>query len=193
MRTTISDGMDLARIDAGDLSPLVPPGSNVGDRQILTTAGDPSEEIALTWERGDDPFAAEHGFVVWRRAADAWTAVYAFTDRVKTGVLGLGPLRSGDLTGDGLPEIVTLEQQGGSGACGVTRVISTTGGDAREIYRSSGCDRTIDVVGDHLEVREAVFGPDDPHCCPSSFRVTTLAWDGSRFRETSTTTEPAPR
>jgi hypothetical protein len=40
-------------------------------------------------------------------------------------------------------------------------------------------------------VREAVYGPNDPHCCPSSFRVTSLAWDGTAFRETSTTTEPA--
>jgi hypothetical protein len=191
--TTVDDPMDLARIDAGDLSSLVPPGADVGFRQVLAGPSDPIDQISVTWDRGNDVFAAQHGFVVWQRSGgtDGWRAVYAFTDPARRAILGLAPLQSGDLTGDGMPETLTLEQQGGSGTCGITRVISSSVGDAREIFRASACDTQIDIVGDHLERREAVFGPNDPHCCPSSFRVTTLEWNGTAFEETGSTTEDA--
>ena len=187
---TLADPQAITSIAAGDFTPLVPPGATVAFADALT---DPFPQIAVAWERGDDPFAAERGFVVWQTAGDggtAWRAVYAFTDPPRKEVLGIQRPQRGDLTGDGVDELVTFEDRGGSGACGTTRVISPVAGAADEIYRRATCDAQTSIVGSTLQVREAVFAPDDPHCCPSAFRTTTLEWDGDRFVETDVVEEP---
>ena len=181
--TTVDDAEAISDIAAGDVRSLVPPGATVAFTEV---AAAPFDQIAVAWERGEDPFAAERGFVLWQRTEDggAWRAVYAFTDAPRRGVLGIQRPQRGDLTGDGVDELVTFEDRGGSGACGVTRVISPSSGAADEIYKRATCDAETSVIGTTLEVREAVYGPDDPHCCPSAFRTTTLEWDGERFVET---------
>ena len=189
----VDDPRDIAAIEAGDLTALAPPGAAISFRQVLARPEDPLDQIAFAWDRGKDFFAAEHGVVIWQWFADAsaWRAVYAFTDPADGEVLGIQPFRSDDLTSDGFPELLTFEDTGGSGACGTTRVISSTPGAANEIFRGRACDTEIAIVDGSLEVREAVFGPDDAHCCPSSFRISTLGWDGSRFVEIDSRVEPA--
>ncbi len=147
---------------------------------------DPFDRIALTWRRGEDPFASEHGVIEWLRSegVTAWRAVYAFTDRPREGVLTID-LDSGDLTGDGVPDVFALEQHGGSGACGTWRVVVSTPDAAVEVFRHAACDTEIRISGHALAVREAVYAPEDPHCCPSAFRYATLEWDGEAFVETS--------
>lgn len=188
--STVDDPQAITEIAAGDFRPLLPPGATVAFADVEAA---PIDQIALAWERGDDPFAAERGFVLWQRTADplAWHAVYAFTDGPRKGVLGIQRPQRADLTGDGLDELVTFEDRGGTGACGVTRVISPRVGAADEIYRRATCDAETSVDGTALEVREAVYGQDDPHCCPSAFRTTTLEWDGERFVETDVAEDPA--
>jgi hypothetical protein len=181
--TEVSDPAALTAIAAGDLTALAPPGATVVHTATLGTTGD---RVALTWRRGDDPFAAEQGFVEWRLVdvGSTWHAVAAFTDRPRRGVLGID-LDTGDLTADGVPDALTLEQQGGSGACGTWRVIVSTPDAATEAFRRTACDTEIRIDGSTLALREAVFGPDDPHCCPSVMRYATLEWDGEAFVETS--------
>jgi len=189
--TTIQDPDDLARIDAGDPTPLAPPGAQIAHSQILSTPDDPLDQIALAWERGETLGQSEWGFILWQRIDDAWRAVYAFTDAAEAEVLGIREPQSGDLTGDGIAELLTFENLGGSGGCGISRVISPSAGSATEIYRARTCDSVTSVAGDHLEVREPVFEPGDAHCCPSAFRTTTLEWDGERFVATEVVEEPA--
>jgi hypothetical protein len=186
--STVADARALTDIAEGDFGSLVPPGATVAFTEVTAA---PFEQIAVAWERGEDPFAAERGFVLWQRTEDgsAWRAVYAFTDAPRRAVLGIQRPQRGDLTGDGVDELVTFEDRGGSGACGVTRVISPRAGAADEIYTRATCDAETSVVGTALEVREAVYGPDDPHCCPSAFRTTTLEWDGEGFVETGVAEE----
>jgi hypothetical protein len=171
---TVEDPAAISAVAAGDLSALAPPGAEIGFREVRT---DPFEEIALTWRRGDDAFAQEQGFVVWRPFGQGWTAVYAYTDPPDEGVLGISVER-GELTGDEAPEYLTFEQTGGSGACGRWRVITTSEVTATEVFRSDTCDTDVTIVDGALELREAVFAPEDPHCCPSAFRISTLEWDG---------------
>jgi len=180
--TQVSDPADLAAVAAGDLAALAPPDATVVHTATLVGG----ERIALTWRRGDDPFAAELGFIEWVRldGASSWHAVSAFTDKPRKGVLGID-LQTGDLTDDGIPDALTLEQQGGSGACGTWRVVASTAEAATEVFRRSACDTEIRIEGGTLALREAVFGPDDPHCCPSAMRYATLEWDGETFLETS--------
>lgn len=182
---------DLAPDDLADQQ-LVPADSELTTRVVLPSAGEAPDEVAVAYVIGPDPFAAEHGFAIWQRFAQApaWSVVFAFVDAPDDAVLGI-EVQSGDLTGDGHPEAMTFEQTGGSGACGRWRVVATLAGETEQVFSRRTCDTEILIVGDALEVREAVFGPDDPHCCPSAFRYTTLEWDGSRFVETDVREEPA--
>jgi hypothetical protein len=183
---SLEDPAGLTAVAAGDFAPLVPPGASVTHSALLVTPEDPVDQIALTWRRGEDPFAAEQAFVVWQRfeGSPPWRAVYAFTDKTRKGVLGID-LETDDLTGDGIPDALTIEQRGGSGACGTWRVIVSTPGTAVEVFRRSACDTEIRIASGGLSVREAVYVPDDPHCCPSAFRNARLEWDGKAFVETS--------
>jgi hypothetical protein len=166
----------------GDLADLVPPGATVASTWTLARPDDPFDQIALAWQRGDDPFASEHGFVVWRRseAGPPWRAVYAFTDDPDRQVLGVS-FMTDDLTGDGVDDVLTFEDTGGSGGCGTYRVISSSSDGASGIFEREVCDTQIRPEGGDLVVHTAVYGPDDPHCCPSRYRTTTLRWNGETW------------
>ena len=183
----MEDPEAVALIAAGDLGPLAPPGADVGFSQAQT---EPFDQIALAWRRGDNPFAAEQGFVLWQPFDQVWAAVYAFTASPDEGVLGIS-VETGELTGDGADEYLTFEQTGGSGACGRWRVISPSPGTALEVFDRTTCDTEIRIAGSALEMREAIFGPNDPHCCPKAFRTSTFTWDGEGFTLTSSVREPA--
>jgi hypothetical protein len=171
---------------------LVPPEAQLTDRITLPTASGVPDGVAVSYVVGADPFAAEHGFALWQRfdEAPAWSVVLAFVDPPREGILGIR-LDGGDLTGDGHPEVLTFEDRGGTGACGTWRVIAPAPGAAAEVFRRTTCDTQIQIAGDVLEVREAVYEPGDPHCCPSAFRLSTLRWNGSRFRQIASRIEPA--
>jgi hypothetical protein len=177
--TFVDDAQALAEVEAGDVGALAPPGARVVRADVGRA---PFDQVSLIWERGNDPFQAERGYVLWRATdAPGWRAVYAFTDGRRSGVLGITQEGRDDLTGDDVDELLTLESTGGSGACGTWRVISPTEGAAAEIFARSTCDADAFLQRGHLVIREAVFGPDDPHCCPSAFRTTTYDWNGKRL------------
>lgn len=171
---------------------LVPPDAELTDRLTLPAASGIPDGVAVAYVLGADPFAAEHGVALWQRfaKAPAWSVVFAFVDPPREGILGIR-LEAGDLTGDGHPEVLAFEDRGGTGACGTWRVIAPAPGAADEIFHRTTCDTQIRIADDVLEVREAVFEPEDPHCCPSAFRLSTLRWNGVRFREIASHIEPA--
>lgn len=181
--TELADPWTASELADAAFAPMLPPGAVTTVSEI---GADPVEQIALAWLRGDDPFASEVGLVVWQRAeADApWRAVYGFTDEPADGVLTVG-LEAGDVTGDGVTDLLSREDTGGSGACATWRVIASAPGDVREIWRRRSCDTTVRIDDGRLALREAMYEPDDPHCCPSAFRYSTLEWDGEAFVRTS--------
>jgi hypothetical protein len=172
---------DLAPAELPDEA-LVPPGATLTARAELPAAGDAPDQVAVAYVLGDDPFAAEHGVAVWQRFPEppAWSVVYAFVDPPEEGVLGIR-LRSGDLTGDGHAEVLTFEDRGGSGGCGTWTVVSGGAADTVRIFKRDTCDAEYRIAGATLVLREAIYEPDDPHCCPSAFRTATLEWNGERF------------
>lgn len=188
--TLVDDPADVARVSAGDLSALLPPRAEIAFTALQTTPQDPIDQIALAWRRGADPFASTHGLVVWQRSdGPEWRALYAFTDQPHTGVLGIS-MEPGDLTGDGIVDLLTNEHTGGSGACGRWRVVASEPGVATEIFRRDTCDTNIAIAAGELRIREAVYEQGDPHCCPSAFQITTLRWDGEEWVETGSETQP---
>ena len=188
--TLVDDPADVARVTTGDLAPLVPPRAEISFTALQTRPQDPIDQIALAWRRGADAFASTHGLVVWQRfEGPEWRALYAFTDRPRAGVLGI-TMEPGDLTGDGIADLLTSEHTGGTGACGRWRVVATEPGGATEIFRRDACDTEIAIASGDLRIREAVYEQGDPHCCPSAFRVTTLRWNGQEWVETGSETQP---
>ena len=187
---TIDDPDDLALIAGGELSSLVPSGASYENRSSLSTPGDPIDQIAITWLDGAPP-DRRNGLIVWQRFEKdpAWHAVYAFTDPARTGVFGIRA-EVGDVTGDAIPDLLSFEDVGGSGACGRYRVVASTDGDATEIFRRDTCDTQLAISSGDLRIREAVFEPDDPHCCPSGFRTSTLRWNGTSWNEISSEVVP---
>ena len=159
-------------------SALVPAGADVtGTWYGTTTEG---EAIVVTWVvPGSDPFRLPHGLAVWRRFAGdgaPWRPVYGETWPKRAGVLSVSAFTA-DVTGDGSDDALVFALTGGSGACGAYSVIDLLG--AARVFDRRVCDTTIEpATPTGLRVHEAVFEPDDPHCCPSAFRETVLAYRG---------------
>jgi hypothetical protein len=194
MPAIVDDPAELASIDAGDLTSLVPAGSSITSQAqtigaVVGSGPVPNDEIALAW-LDEGPPERSTGLIVWQRFEDeSWHAVYAFTDLPRKGVLGIR-LDIGDVTRDAFADVLSLEDVGGSGACGTYRVIASGVDDASEIFRRDTCDTQIAIAGRDLRVREAIFRADDPHCCPSAFRESTLRWNGTSWDEISSEVVP---
>ena len=181
--TELAEPLEPAAIEGTGYVDLLPPGATAA---AVESFSEPFAQIAVSWYRGDDAFAHQTGLVVWQRfqTGPPWRAVYAFTNRASSGVFSV-TLQGGDVTGDGIADILSREDTGGSGACATWRVVTPALGSASETYRRQACDTSIEISGGALSLREAVYEPDDPHCCPSAFRYVTLGWDGDAFVQTS--------
>ena len=181
--TELAEPLEPAAIEGAGYVDLLPRGATAG---TVESFSEPFDQIAVSWYRGDDAFARQTGLIVWQRfeTGPSWRAVYAFTNRASSGVFSV-TLQGGDVTGDGVADLLSREDTGGSGACATWRVVVSARGGASESYRRQACDTSIEIAGGALSLREAVYEPDDPHCCPSAFRYVTLGWDGEAFVETS--------
>ncbi|MGQ0670538.1 MAG: hypothetical protein ACT4PO_12830 [Actinomycetota bacterium] len=170
---------------------LVPEGSQVTGTWYVPESGGIGEQIVVAWATGADPFRQEHGLALWQRHVDdpPWRAAYAFLDKVGRGVLGIRA-QLGDLTADGHEDVLSFEDTGGSGACGVWRVLATVEGAVAELYHRQTCDTDIVASEGTLIVTEAVFEPADAHCCPSATRTRTLRWGGTGWEVVDQTITP---
>ena len=181
--TELAEPLEPAAIEGAGYVDLLPFGATAA---AVESFSEPLDQIAVSWYRGDDAFSHQTGLVVWQRfrTGPPWRAVYAFTNRASSGVFSV-TLQGGDVTGDGIADLLSREDTGGSGACATWRVVASSLGGASETYRRQACDTSIEISGGALSLREAVYEPDDPHCCPSAFRYVTLGWDGDAFVQTS--------
>ena len=100
-----------------------------------------------------------------------------------------------DLTEDGVDDAVVRVGSGGEGGdIGVFVYGYTSQGLSAllDVNPESG-SLAAEVDGASLVVTEPVYGEGDPLCCPSAFRVTTYAWDGSALAiEDAQTIEGTP-
>ena len=163
-----------------------------GSWSTTTSAG---EAIVVAWESpGGDPFRRDRGVAVWRRFDDGgapWRPVWgeSFHASGDEPVLGLDA-QIADVTGDGSPDALLFASTGGSGNCGTTSVVDLAAGSVP--YRSTGCDRTIEPSANPvgLRLREAVYAPGDPHCCPSAFRESVLVYDNGAWQTATSSLSP---
>ncbi|MDP9185512.1 MAG: hypothetical protein M3O29_07590, partial [Actinomycetota bacterium] len=163
-----------------------------GSWDATTSAGD---AIVVAWSMpGPDPFRLERGIVAWRRFDDGgapWRPVWGQAFPARRDPLQNLTAQVADVTGDASQEALVLAEIGGSGACGTVSAVDLATGT--RIYRSEGCDRTIEPSSDPvgLAIREAVYAAGDAHCCPSSVRTTVLVYTDGSWRTASSTTSPA--
>lgn len=172
---------------------LIPPGTELSNR--WTTETEAGEVIvAAYFKPSGDPFVQARGLVEWRRnegAEPPWTPVFGIAHAKDEGILGFDAV-VGDATGDGSEDLLIQEATGGSGACGNWRVIDLA--SATERWTKSLCDARVDLHVDPVGIAldEAVYAPEDPHCCPSEFRTTVLVYeDGRGFVKDSVRSTPA--
>ena len=174
---------------------LVPAGATVTGSWFPRLPGAPSGTIVVTYASGDDPFAQEHGLVVWRRSATSphWRPTVGYADRPRSGVLGIRVVL-GDATGDGASDVLAFDGTGGTGDCGAWRIVQPVDASLATVFPLGTCDTSVVVATDPagLTATVAVFRPGDAHCCPSAFRISRLAWDGSAFVVTHRSVSPAP-
>jgi hypothetical protein len=170
---------------------LAPPKATISS-SWTAPSGSGVDALMFGWSTGRDPLRRDTGFEVWMRSsgAPAWRVVYAYLDRPSSGVLGLR-FENGDLTGDGIPDALTFEDIGGSGACGTWRVVRLDASGASELFSKQTCDTDVRIVDGDLQMRESVYAPGDAHCCPSAYRTTTLRWDGQGWEIVRRRTTPA--
>lgn len=175
--------------DALDPGEIVPPVAEPGPLRAART--DEGETAVITWsEASQDPLRAERGLAIWRRTPGTeppWRPVAGQTIPADDLVLGVD-VRIADVTGDGSDDALVTEITGGNGTCGIWTVIDLTSG--KERYHRTGCDQRVDPAPGRagLLITEAIYAPDDPHCCPSSTRRTTLVnKGGTRWKVVSRT------
>jgi hypothetical protein len=180
-------------IAAADLPPaaLIPAGTTPSELWPVIAPDGTQFALVSFAEPSDDPFRQARGLIVWRRFEDAppWRPVFGISDAADAGVVQIRAT-IGDATGDGSPDALTFEDTGGSGACGVWRLLDLAAN--AQVFERQTCDTTIDLSANPvgLVVREAVFEEGDAHCCPSAMRTSVLVLDGSLWTVHSSSEEP---
>jgi hypothetical protein len=172
-------------VPSGDVpsDALVPADTEVtGTWYATTSAGD---AIVAVWAApGADaanPVVAR-GVAVWRHFDDGaapWRPVYGAAYPERAGVYAIASV-IGDVTADGSDDALVFAETGGSGGCGTYDAIDLAAGT--RVYERQVCDTqitpSVDPAG--LTIIEAVYAPDDPHCCPSATRTTVMTYgDGA--------------
>jgi hypothetical protein len=100
-----------------------------------------------------------------------------------------------DLTEDGVDEAVVPVGSGGEGGDIGVFVYGYTADGLSALLSVVTENQSIaaEVEGTSLKLTEPVYGEGDPLCCPSAFRLTTYAWDGSALAvEETQTVEGTP-
>lgn len=172
-------------VNAADLpsEALVPAGTTPSELWPVVAPDGTQFALVAFAEPGDDPFRQARGLIVWRRfdVAPPWRPVFGISDAADAGVVQIRAT-IGDATGDGSPDALTFEDTGGSGACGVWRVLDLAAN--AQVFERQTCDTTIDLSADPvgLVIREAVFEEGDAHCCPSATRTSVLVLQGPGWK-----------
>lgn len=101
-------------------------------------------------------------------------------------VVDMGPFQTGDLTGDGYPDVLSFEDTHGSGGCGIWRVLSIERGQVTQLLRRYTCETYMRISSSSLRVDSAIYprGCASTHGCGS--RRSFLRWDGSTWHRIST-------
>jgi hypothetical protein len=102
-----------------------------------------------------------------------------------------------DLTGDGVEEAVVPISSGGTLGDVAYVVLTPSASGVEELLTSSPSGPneggvSVSVADGKLVEMRPVYAAEDPNCCPSMFRRTTFAWDGTKLAQQSSETVNNP-
>lgn len=94
-------------------------------------------------------------------------------------------LQTGDVTGDGHPDILIADPSNGSGGCAFYRVLASEGRHIRQIFYRAHCEGEITFDGGLVHIDGAVWprGCTAAHGCGSYTKL--LRWTGSDWATVS--------
>jgi hypothetical protein len=151
----------------------------------LPAAGGAPEQIAVQWARevrsrpGADT-EPQAGVLIWQRVTPTrWRIVYRLRS-ISDEQLGVSV---GDVSGDGHPDVLALDEQG-SGACGPRVLVAWAAGRERTLVAHNECE-SIFVLRNHALVVDEPVGP-CPHRlgsahCFGGVRHVVMRWRGARL------------
>lgn len=101
-----------------------------------------------------------------------------------------------DLTGDGVDEAIVPISSGGTMGDVAFLVLAASGRGTKtllkEVPLGASGGLSVAVVDGQLVMTQAIYGPEDPNCCPSALRRTTYVWNGTSLAVQSIKTEVSP-
>jgi hypothetical protein len=176
------------------MSELAPSGARTHAWRLPARRGGPF--LLVAWHRPDErkerheKNSRTRGVIVWHRRRETWMMVYA---RRHPWWVRLWVDR-GDVTGDGRTDVLLSEENGGTGGCGVRRVLAPSPLRAREIYRRHLCEAYVAIEDGALSVNEAIGPcpyPEGRAHCAGGRKRSELGWDGVALRPVRVTIECA--
>lgn len=153
--------------------------------------------LFVYWDREDDPRNTKGarvgvaGVVLWRQerfrnGGLRWRSLY----QRRYPPYAYVTVETGDITGDGVPEVLHSSEQG-SGGCGPHYVVMAIGRRAREIFRRESCETHYRIFRRVFMINEPV-GPcpvDGGAHCSGGRRLVRMRWTGTRLVRASVKVE----
>jgi hypothetical protein len=173
---------------------FAPPDTSV---RLLRVSWRPAR-LFVAWTRPDDPRNRKEsmrpltaGVILWRHEpfedGSRWRAVY----ERRYPPWALIFVEFGDVTHDGIPDVLHYDRQG-SGGCGAAVLVGTVGQKEREIFREYTCETTHRILRRVFMVNEPVgpcpIRPAGAHCFGGR-RVVRMRWTGTRLVRASARVE----
>jgi hypothetical protein len=122
--------------DRGLYDAWLPPGADLAAATRLAPTRGVPEQIVVAWRRDDDAQPLDTvGLTIWQGSGRDWEPVYS---RVSTHVYWID-FSVAELTGDAHPDLLVREDIGGSGSCGIYRVLSSLDGRIRQLFVRTQC------------------------------------------------------
>jgi hypothetical protein len=187
--------VDFISPDRLDLAALVPADSSPTNEWRLVGGKDAPDQIAVSWTR---TFAYQHkerGLVIWQQTPRfRWKRVYSLitdsgNDSYPSSVDEVSAT-SGDVTGDGHPDLLIDAAEYGTGTCGTFTLLGTVGQHLRRLLRVWACGDRVNVQLVPRALLIASRFDKDPatstmiHCCYRRVRKTLLRWPDGTLRRT---------
>lgn len=171
---------------AADCHTLGDTGFTVEDCGRVDTAG--GTRVWLVESKPGSPAKINRVFVMhFSQGKGAWLVDLRFADDKGPTVSGV-KVHTGDLTGDGKPEIIVAFHMLGSGSfLNYDLVTDSAGGEPKVAASRQLSHGQASLVPPAINDREAKYPNGEPNCCPAFLQNATVSFSNGSFRVVETT------
>lgn len=180
---------------------LVPAGATMNSARRIR--GDGVDLLIVTWSRDDpdDHLHAGGGMRIYQIDEDGLSFVFEAHPNDQQTHLIVGPphalqfeestssgvflVDSGDVTGDGMPDLAIQDWNHGTGGCGAVRVLETSAAGLHQIFHRADCDHHIYIKASSIGYRTALSPPGCSSAHGCGWKRTWMRWNGSAWEVTN--------